>query len=332
MSSRAVSCLGRANRGHTLWRLMRILLTGGTGLLGRPLSAALARYGHQVTVLTRSRLREGGQAESGAEAINYVQWSPDQPSRDWEQALDGTHIVINLVGESIGGKRWSEAQKQKLYDTRVLTTRKLVEAFGRMTQRPRLLLSGSGVNFYGSRGDELLTEASQPGDDFLSRLCIDWEQAANDAARDGTRVIIVRTSLVLAREGGALQQIAQPFKFFVGGPVGSGRQYMSWIHRSDWIALVMWLITQDHDGAFNATSPHPVMNETFSAALGRAMRRPSLVPAPAFALRLIAGEMADTLLLSSQRAVPARALEHGFDFNYPTIERAFDEIYVSQRT
>lgn len=318
---------------------VRILMTGGTGLLGSPLSAALARDGHHVTVLTRFRQGNGGQArqrrsgqpESSAEAISYVHWSPDQPSDDWEQALDAVQIVINLAGESIGGKRWSAAQKRRLYDTRILTTRKLVDAFGRMAQPPRVLLSGSGVNYYGSRGDEVLTEAAGPGDDFLAKLCLDWEQAANDAAaRYDTRVIIVRTSLVLTRTDGALEQIARPFKFFVGGPVGSGTQYMSWIHRDDWIALVLWLLTQDDDGAFNAASPHPVMNETFSAALGRAMRRPSLVRAPAFALRLIAGEMADALLLGSQRVVPARALERGFDFNYPTIERAFGEIYRSR--
>jgi len=302
---------------------MKIVIAGGSGFLGRPLAAALARDGHEIVVLTR-----GGGAARGLAQLRSVEWTPDGETGPWSTDIDGAGAVVNLAGESIAGRRWSDAQKQRILDSRVKATRSLVAAVRTAAAPPPVLVSGSAVGYYGPLGDEVATEDTPPGSDFLAHVCVQWEAEAMRAANTRTRVVCIRTGIVLEQDGGALPQMLPPFKFGAGGPVGSGRQYWPWIHRDDWIALVRWAIqTRDAADALNATAPNPVTNAEFARALGRAMHRPAFMPAPAFALRLMLGEMADALLLSGQRAVPARAERLGFGFRYPRLDEALGAIF-----
>ena len=258
--------------------------------------------------------------------MSFVPWTPDGSAGAWAHVVDGATAVINLAGESIAARRWSAPQKQRLRDSRMLATRSLTTAIRQAARPPAAFISGSAVGYYGDRGDETLTEASAPGTDFLAGLAKDWEAAANEIAQV-TRVALVRTGIVLDRRGGALPKMLPPFQMFVGGPLGSGTQYMPWIHKDDWVRLVSWIITADGArGPVNATSPSPVTNAEFSKALGRALKRPSLLPAPAFALRIALGEMADALLLSGQRALPVRATDLGFSFRYSNIDEALASV------
>jgi len=279
---------------------MKIAIAGGTGFLGRALAASLASDGHDVVVL-----RRGSTAE-----------------------IDGADGVVNLSGESIAGKRWTGAQKERIRDSRVKTTRALVEAIRRAKRPPSVFVSGSAVGYYGPHGDEIVTEDTPAGSDFLAGVCVQWEQEAASAS-GFTRVVYARTGVVLERDGGALPPMLPPFRFGVGGPVGSGRQFWPWIHRADWVAMVRWaLATPSVSGPINVTAPAPVTNAEFARALGRALHRPAFMPTPAFAIRLILGEMADALVLSGQRAIPQRAEHAGFAFAYPRLDGALRAIFV----
>jgi uncharacterized protein (TIGR01777 family) len=294
---------------------MRIVISGGSGFLGRALTRALRGAGHQVLVLTR---RPGPPGD--------LRWSPETASGAWVVAVQAADVVINLAGEGVAEKRWSPARKQKIVQSRLHATRALVDAL-RDAVRPAVFLSGSAIGIYGNCGDEVVTEEHAPGADFLAHVCVEWEAAAN-AIADRTRVVLLRTGIVLERDGGALPQMALPFRFFVGGPVGSGRQYMSWIHRDDWVGIVTWAMRDPTvTGPLNLTAPDPVRNSDFARALGQALGRPSLLPVPAFALRLAVGELADTALLSSQRVIPAVASAAGFRFGYADIQGALQSIY-----
>jgi hypothetical protein len=208
-----------------------------------------------------------------------------------------------------------------------MATRALADALREAARPPGMFLSGSAIGFYGNRGDEVVTEQTPPGSDFLARVCVEWEREAC-AAADVTRVVLLRTGIVLARQGGALPRMALPFHLFAGGPVGSGRQYLSWVHRDDWVAMVMWAMNRPLlAGPLNVTAPEPARNIDFARTLGRVLHRPSFLPAPALALRLALGELADTALLSSLRVLPAAALSEGFDFRYPQLESALRAIY-----
>jgi uncharacterized protein (TIGR01777 family) len=299
---------------------MLVVIAGGTGFLGQPLVTALAAEGHGVTVLTRrSALRDATQRPASG-SITRVQWNPDGTAGPWSQALEGATVVINLAGESIAARRWTAAQKARLVDSRHGATRSLVAAIGSSREPPAAFISASAIGYYGDRRNDVLTETSEPGNDFLATLAVEWERLALQAQTPRTRVALVRTGIVLDPHGGALGRMIVPFKAFVGGPLGSGRQYMSWIHRGDWLALLRWMATNDAaSGPINATAPAPVTNAEFSKELGRALGRPSLLPAPAFALRLLLGEMADPLLLASQRVLPARAESLGFQFSYASL-------------
>jgi uncharacterized protein (TIGR01777 family) len=278
---------------------MKVVIAGGTGFLGRALAARLESDGHDVVVPARGSTRD----------------------------VDGSDAVVNLSGESIAGKRWSAAQKQRILDSRIQITRGLVDAILAARKRPAVFVSGSAVGYYGPLGDEIATEDTPPGSDFLARVCIQWETEALRAAT-AARVVCVRTGLVLERDGGALPAMLPPFWFGAGGPVGSGRQYWPWIHRADWVGMVRWALQNTAvSGPMNVTGPTPVTNREFARALGRALHRPAFLPAPAFALRLLLGEMADALLLSGQRAVPARAQRGGFTFAYPTLDGALQALF-----
>lgn len=301
---------------------MHIVIAGGSGFLGSALARTLAVEGHAVSILTRQT-----SAKSPAQPrLSFVQWTPDGKAGPWARAIDGATAVINLAGESIAARRWSTAQKQKLRDSRLLATGSLTAAIRQSAHPPATFISGSAVGYYGNRGDETLTEASAPGNDFLAGLAKEWEAAAGEAATVA-RVVLLRTGIVLDRRGGALAKMLPPFQMFVGGPLGDGTQFMPWVHKEDWVRLVSWAITAEGArGPLNATSPSPVTNAEFSKALGRALKRPSLLPAPAFALRIALGEMADALLLSGQRALPARATDLGFSFRYSNIDGALASV------
>jgi uncharacterized protein len=300
---------------------MKIVISGGTGFLGRPLTQALAHDGHTIVVLTRG-------TATADRLTRRVTWRPDGSVGDWAVEIEGAGAAINLAGESIGGRRWSAGQKQRILDSRLRATKSLREAIGRAATPPAVLVSGSAVGYYGPLDDRIATEDTPPGHDFLAEVCVKWEAEANHAASTRTRVVCVRTGLVLERDGGALPQMLPPFWFGAGGPVGSGRQFWPWIHRQDWIDLVRFaLATPAVVGPMNATAPQPVMNREFAKALGHAVRRPAFMPAPGFALKLLLGEMADGLLLSGQRAVPAKAQTLGFTFKYENLDTALANLF-----
>ncbi len=295
---------------------MKIVLAGGTGFLGRPLWARLASHGHEVVVLTR------GPAVRHAIG-RTVSWDPAGGAAgdlSWASEIDGADALINLSGEGIADKRWSDRRKQVLRESRILATRSLVAAARAAVRKPGVFVSGSAVGYYGNTGDRPVEESFPPGSDFLATLCVDWEAEAHAASALGCRVVAVRTGVVLAREGGVLKRLIPPFRFFAGGPMGSGQQYMSWIHRDDWVDIVEWAMDRPQiSGPVNATAPNPATNREFSAALGRALHRPSRLRLPALALRLIVGEMADVSLVRGQRVLPKRALDAGFQFRYPDL-------------
>jgi uncharacterized protein (TIGR01777 family) len=293
---------------------MRIGVTGGTGFLGSALVLHLRSAGHAVSVLTRNPTRPG-----------EIAWKPERGPAALVDALRGVNAVVNLAGASIA-QRWTKAHKRALWESRVPLTRTLVEAMAQVDPAPRAFLSGSAVGIYGNRGDEPLTEASALGNDFLASLGTAWEQEAL-AAAPRTRTVLLRTGVALDRSGGALPQMALPFHFFAGGPIGSGRQYLSWIHRDDWVAMTTWALTNPAvSGPLNVTAPGPVTNREFTKTLGRVLQRPALMPAPGFALRVVLGEMANTIL-EGQRVVPAKASDLGFEFKHPALEPALRAIY-----
>jgi uncharacterized protein len=288
---------------------VKVVLAGGTGFLGSALAASFRADGHHVTIVSR---RPHG---------------PDQVAWDDRSAVEGSDVVINLAGTSLDSGRWTEARKAAILRSRVDTTERIVKLISEGSRRPAVFLSQSAVGVYGDRGPEALTEESPAGSDFLASVCVAWEAAAMKAA-SMTRVVLLRTGLPLASSGGALPRLALPFRLFAGGPLGSGEQYWSWIHLQDWIRMVRWAIdTSDISGPLNVTAPAPVTNRELAATLGRVLHRPAFMLAPAFAIRLVLGEMADAMVLSGQRVLPARAERAGFEFRYPDLEAALREIF-----
>ena len=301
---------------------MKIVIAGGTGFLGGPLTSSLVADGHNVVVLSRS---EQARVPPGA---RVVAWDLQRTLAPWATEIDGADAVVNLAGEPIAEHRWTAAQKHRIEDSRVLATRRLVTAIAEAAAPPSVLVSGSGVGFYGPCGDEVVTEDTGAGHDFLAGVCRRGEAQAVAASSARTRVVCIRTGLVLGRDGGALPKMLPPFWFGAGGPLGGGRQYWPWIHREDWVNLVRFsLDTPDAVGPLNATAPNPVTNADFARELGRALRRPSFMPTPGLALRALLGEMAGTLLLSGQRAVPSKAERLGFTFAYATLPAALAALF-----
>lgn len=300
---------------------MKILVTGSTGFVGTALVRALIGEGHTVCRLVRPRtiVKEGA-----AEGIQ-VGWNP--ATGQLGGAGVGPDAVLNLAGASIAGARWTPARKAELRASRIDTTRALVTALAKMNARPRVLVSASATGFYGDRGDEMLTEESRPGSDFLADLAKDWEAEARKAEAIGIRVVLARFGIILARDGGALPRMMLPLKLFVGGKIGSGKQWMSWISLEDVVSILRFSLEKNEvRGALNVISPQPLQNVEFTKILARRMRRPALFPAPRFALRLMLGEMADALLLSSQRAVPQRLQQLGYQFQYADLASALAAI------
>jgi uncharacterized protein (TIGR01777 family) len=296
---------------------MRILITGGLGFVGTQLSIHLLEKGHEVTIVDHA---PEPRPDTPSRAL-YVCADTTRPG-PWQQEVSNQAAVINLAGTSIFS-RWTEETKRLMHDSRVLTTRNVVEALP--AGKEISLCSTSAIGYYGFRGDEEVTEEASPGDDFLARLCIDWEAEARKAADKGARVVITRFGIVLGKTGGALGQMLPAFKKFVGGPLGSGRQWFSWIHMEDLLNAFLFVLDHpDISGPVNFSSPNPVTNQDLAKALGKVLSRPSFVKTPGFMLRLALGEFG-SVLLEGQKVMPAKLLKHGFHFHYPEITEALEE-------
>ncbi len=296
---------------------MNILITGGTGFIGTALCAVLLNSGHHLTVFSR---RPEQVPELCGQPVLAVRRLHDLTTEDQFDA------IVNLAGEGIADARWTAARKKKLLDSRIATTEQLVAYIQRARNKPKVLISGSAVGFYGNQDDTLLDENSPPHDDFAHRLCAQWEQAAKLAEASGVRVCIIRTGLVIGANGGFLKRMLPAFRIGLGGVLGSGRQWMSWIHRQDLLAIITLLLNDENlQGVFNGTAPTPVTNSEFTRCLARLLHRPALLPVPAPVLKIMLGEMSE-LLLGGQRAVPRRLLEMSFPFRFATLESALRDV------
>lgn len=299
---------------------MRVFVTGASGFLGKRLLRELLRRGDQVVALTRSRknLRDGN-----SERLVVVKGDPTRAG-EWEEQVGGCDAIVALAGEPLLGRRWTPAFKQRLYDSRVESLRRLIATLAALPEqsRPRVLVAASAIGYYGSRGDEILDENSLPGSDFTAQLCSDWEAAAKNAEAAGVRVVMLRIGVVVGEGGGILEKMLPAFRAFLGGPVGSGEQFLAWIQLDDLLGiLLMALDNPAISGALNVTAPHPVRMRDFAQTLGKVLHRPALLPVPEAALRLLLGEGAQ-VTLASQRVVPRRALELGYKFRYPELQAA----------
>jgi len=293
---------------------MHVLITGGTGFIGRALARELLAQGHAVSVLTRDRVRAAAVLPAGVTPVEQLAGLAPQ-------------AVVNLAGENLGAHRWNAARKHAFVDSRAGATLTLVGWMRSLAQPPQVLVSGSAVGYYGARGDEALTEEAAPGCEFQSELCAGWEAAACGAEALGVRVCRIRIGVVLGRGGGALAAMKLPFQLGLGGHLGSGAQWMSWIHRADLVGLILWLLGGGtRSGAWNATAPQPVTNREFARALAASLHRPALFPMPAPIVRLLVGEMAH-LLLTGQKVLPARAQAEGFHFRYPDLPSALAQVF-----
>jgi len=321
--------------GPSYKETMKILVTGSTGLVGTALVSALARDGHAVCRLLRpqSTIQRESAPEKSPHVLD-VPWNP--ATGELGGAAEGADAVVNLAGASIAGGRWTEGRKALLRTSRIDTTRALVEALAKMKARPRVLISSSAIGIYGDRGDELLTEDSQPGADFLSGLALAWEAEALKAEALGIRVVLARFGIILAAHGGALAKMLLPFKLGGGGRLSSGRQWMSWVTLDDVVGSLRFALgsapagdainVASLRGAMNIVAPQPVRNAEFTKLLAQALHRPALFPAPSFALRLALGEMADALLLSSQRVAPQVLEKSGYSFLHPDLANALVKV------
>jgi uncharacterized protein len=317
---------------------MHVAVTGATGTIGRALAGALKERGDDVTVLSRNaeRVRSvlGGSGAGGghAGAVEVATWPDPKAGPPPLDALRSRNAVVHLLGEQIA-QRWSDDAKREIRDSRIVSTRNLVRALGELpeAERPRVLISQSGVGFYGFRGDERLDESAPAGDDFLAQLSVEWEAEARRAEELGIRVVLNRTGMVLSESGGALAKMLPFFKAGIGGPVAGGRQYVPWVHLDDEVGAILFeLDTEAASGPINLTAPEPATNKELSKALGRALGRPALAPVPALAVKTLYGEMAN-IVITGQRAIPARLMELGYDFEQPDLEAALRDATGSRR-
>ncbi|MDX2040568.1 MAG: TIGR01777 family oxidoreductase [Acidobacteriota bacterium] len=298
---------------------MKILMTGATGFIGKVLSKALADDGHQLVVL--SRRPETAEVVPGAKAFRWNSEAEAPPAECWT----GVEAVIHLAGEPVAAKRWTDEQKRRIRDSRVVGTRNLVKGMKAAAVPPKVFISSSAVGFYGNRGDEQVDERSAPGTGFFPDICTAWEYEAEQAKELGTRVVLVRIGVVLG-DGGMLEKILLPFKLGVGGILGSGRQWFPWIHIDDMVGILRHALYGEHiSGAINGVAPNPATNAEFTKALGSALHRPTIFPVPELALRVLMGEMANAAL-DSQRVNPTATLESGYKFRYPQLQPALDSL------
>ena len=299
---------------------MRILMTGGTGFVGASLAVRLTKDGHTITVLVRS----GEQTKTGTPGVSFVEGDPTRQG-PWQELVREHDAAINLAGASIFTK-WTPEQKRIIRESRLTTTRHIVEGIAVTPDKPFTLFSTSAVGYYGFHEDEILTEDASPGNDFLATLALDWEKEALRAREKAARVVITRFGIVLGPNGGAIGQMIPLFKKFIGGPIGSGRQWFSWVHMQDLTEAFVFLLGHpDIEGPVNLCAPNPVRNKDLARALGKALHRPSFLPAPAFMIRLMLGEFG-SVILKGQRVVPHRLILSGFPFKYPDIQGALSSI------
>lgn len=295
---------------------MNILVTGSTGLVGSAVVQFLTTGGHRVLRLVRIAPRNADE----------IAWNPTAGTIDADK-LEGVDAVVHLAGDNIAHGRWSAAKKARIRDSRVLGTRLLSTALAKLNRKPRVFVCASAIGYYGHRGDEVMTESSPPGLTFISTVCRDWEAATEPARQAGIRVVNLRIGVVLTPRGGALAKMLTPFKLCVGGVVGTGRKYWSWIALDDVVGAIHHAITHDElSGPVNAVSPEPLANAAFTKILGRVLHRPTIAPLPAFVVKLMLGEMGDELLLASTRVLPNRLQETGYQFRCPTLEGALRHV------
>jgi uncharacterized protein (TIGR01777 family) len=302
---------------------VRILVSGSTGFVGTSLVQALERDGHTVARLMRP---ESSRPRANGQQAQFVRWDPVSGQFD-APAAERADALVHLAGASIAGGRWNAARKSLLRTSRLDATRQLIGALSRLQRPPRVIVAASAIGYYGNRGDETLTESSPPGNDFLAAVCREWEAEAARGTEFGARVVMARFGIILATHGGALPRMLLPFKLGVGGSLGSGRQWMSWLTLDEAVGIVkLALASSALSGPVNTVAPQPVQNADFTRILARALHRPALFPAPAFALRVVLGEMADALLLVSQRIVPTKLQQMGYQFAHPDLATALEEV------
>ena len=299
---------------------MRILVSGSHGLVGKALINSLTSDGHEIVRLVRGQ-------PSGA---HEVEWHPNEQRLD-AAALEGLDAVVHLAGESIASGRWTDEKKRAIRDSRVKGTTVLSEALARLSRPPAVFVSASAIGYYGDRDDELLTEKSAPGDDFLANVCVEWENATIPAIEKGIRTVHARFGVILDANEGALGKMLTPFRMGIGGRIGDGKQWMSWIDIDDVVNGLKFLIEGSVTGPVNFVAPNPVTNAEFTKTLGRVLSKPTIFPIPAFGARLAFGEMGDALLLSSQRVEPSVLRQNGFSFGYPTLESALRHILATDK-
>ena len=303
---------------------MKIAITGATGLVGSRLVEKLNQAGHQILIFTRNSSKAQKIFPASAYSqLEIVEYKP-QESGEWQQSISGCDAVVNLAGEPIA-ERWNAQQKQAIMESRQIGTRKLVEAIAMAEDKPQVLVSGSAVGYYGTSETTVFKESSPPGNDFLAQVCQNWEAEAQKVTESGVRLVILRIGIVLAN-GGALGKMLGPFKMFAGGPIGSGKQWFSWIHRDDLVNLIYQAIQDTQmSGAYNATAPHPVRMNTLCKTLGDVMNRPSWLPVPDFVLEVLLGDGA-VVVLEGQQVLPEKTKGTGFDYQYPELHKALANI------
>lgn len=293
---------------------MRVLITGASGLLGKALQKSFAEKGYEMLLASRQEPKDE----------QHIQWDLENGFAEPER-LEGIDAVVHLAGENVAGFRWNDEKKKAIRDSRVLGTRSVVEAISKLNKKPKVLVAASAIGFYGERGDEEVTESSTAGDNFLAEVGKAWESESRRAEDAGIRTVLLRTGIVLSKEGGALATMLTPFKLGVGGVVGSGKQWMSWISLDDEMAIINFAIENENlRGAVNAVSPNPVTNEEFTKTLGEILYRPTFLPLPEFAVSMLFGEMGDALLLASTKVLPKRLEDAGFEFKYPELKAALE--------
>lgn len=293
---------------------MKILITGASGLIGKELQASFGEKGYEMLLASRSQPRDE----------NHILWNMDTGFEDKDlPRLEALDAVIHLAGENVSGLRWTDEKKKAIRDSRIFGTRTIIEAFARLEKKPKVFISGSAIGFYGDRGNDEMTETSSAGDTFLAIVCKEWEAESRRAEDMGIRTVLLRTGVVLSKDGGALATMLTPFKLGVGGVVGTGKQWMSWVSLDDVVAIINFALeNQSLRGAVNVVSPNPATNEEFTKELGTVLYRPTFLPLPKFAINLMFGEMGDALLLSSTRVAPKRLQELGFKFEFPHLKQA----------
>jgi uncharacterized protein len=295
---------------------MKILITGSTGLIGTALQKSFKEKGYEMLLASRSEPKDDG----------HIQWNMDTGFADEDLSrLEGLDAVIHLAGENVSGLRWTDEKKKAIRDSRVFGTRTMIEAFARLEKKPKVFVAGSATGFFGDRGDDEMTEASPAGTTFLAEVCKEWEAESRRAEDMGIRTVLLRTGIVLSKDGGALATMLTPFKLGVGGVVGSGKQWMSWVSLDDVVAIVNFVLDNETmRGAVNVVAPNPVTNEEFTKTLGSVLYRPTFLPLPEFAVNLVFGEMGDALLLDSTRVVPKRMNDAGYEFKYTRLKAALE--------